>query len=68
MHISDAVPTSTHNLCSRAKIKKKQIMYMNLGCEGVLIARACTNDERRFIWELSECVHVLASKSSEPGN
>ena len=43
---------STHNLCFRAKIRKKIIplytpvffFYIKVGCKGVYISRACLHD------------------------
>ena len=41
---------STHNLCFRAKIRKKvypctpQFHYIKVGCKGVLITRTCLHD------------------------
>ena len=47
---SEAVLTSTHNLCFRAKIRKivypckYQFYYIKVGCKGVYIARTCYPD------------------------
>ena len=41
---------STHNLCFRAKIRKKiypctpQFHYIKVGCKGVFITRICLHD------------------------
>ena len=45
--ISEAVLTSTHNLCFRAKIRKNeypctlQFYYVKVGCDGEYITRTC---------------------------
>ena len=41
--ISEAVLTSTHNLCFRAKIRKNKypFYYVKVGCKGVFITRTC---------------------------
>ena len=47
----EAVLTSTHNLCFRAKIRKNvypckpQFYYMKVGCKGIFITRTCFRDE-----------------------
>ena len=49
--LSEAVLTSTHNLCFRAKIRKNvypckpQFYYIKVGCKGVYITRTCYPDE-----------------------
>ena len=45
----EAVLMSTHNLCFRAKIRKKypctpQFHYIKVGCKGVYITRTCYPD------------------------
>ena len=46
----EAVLTSTHNLCFRAKIRKNeypckpQFYYLKVGCKGVYIIRTCKHD------------------------
>ena len=48
--LSEAVLTSTHNLCFGAKIRKKvypckpQFYYIKVGCKGVFITRTCFHD------------------------
>ena len=51
VHASEAVLTSTHNLCFGAKIRKKnvypckpQFYYIKVGCKGVYILRTCYPD------------------------
>ena len=46
-----AVRTSTHDLCFRAKIRKKMytpvnpsFFYIKVGCKGVFISRTCFHD------------------------
>ena len=47
---TEAVLTSTHNLCFRAKIRKnvypfkRQFYCIKVECKGVLIIRACLHD------------------------
>ena len=62
---------STHNLCFRAKIRKKnvylctpQFHYIKVGCKGVFITRTCLHDGERANME---CVIMLTSQSSEKG-
>ena len=49
--LSEAVLTSTHDLCFRAKIRKNvypckpQFYYIKAGCKGVYITRACYPDD-----------------------
>ena len=45
-HVRTAVLTSTHNLCFRTKIRKKQqqFFYIKIGCKGVYISRTCYPD------------------------
>ena len=50
--LSEAVLTSTHDLCFRAKIRKKyvypgkpQFSYLKVGCKGVFISRICFHDD-----------------------
>ena len=49
--VSEAVLTSTHNLCFGAKIRKNvypckpQFYYIKVGCKGVFITRTCFRDE-----------------------
>ena len=44
---TEAVLTSTHNICFRAKIRnnvylcKSQFYYIKMGCKGVYITRTC---------------------------
>ena len=51
-YIDEAVLTSTHNLCFRAKIRKNvypckpQFYFIKVGCKGVYITRTCYPDER----------------------
>ena len=51
LYITEAVLTSTHNLCFRAKIRKnvypcKPHFYcIKVGCKGVFITRTCYHDE-----------------------
>ena len=46
----EAVLTSTHNLCFRAKIRKNvypctpQFHYIKVGCRGVFVTRTCLHD------------------------
>ena len=54
----EAVLTSTHNLCFRAKMLKKneypckpQFYYIKVGCKGVYITRTCYPDECSFTSE-----------------
>ena len=48
--LSEAVLTSTHNLCFGAKIRKKvypckpQFYYIKVGCKGVFVTRTCFRD------------------------
>ena len=48
----EAVLTSTHNLCFRAKIRKNvypckpQFYYIKVGCKGVYITRTCYPDDQ----------------------
>ena len=48
---NEAVLTSTHNLCFRAKIRKNvypckpQFNYIKVGCKGVFITRTCYPDD-----------------------
>ena len=48
--LSEAVLTSTHNLCFEAKIRKNvypckpQIYYIKVGCKGVFVTRTCVRD------------------------
>ena len=49
----EAVLMSTHNLCFRAKIRKKNVYpctphfhYIKVGCKGVFITRTCLHDEK----------------------
>ena len=47
---SEAVLTSTHNLCFEAKIRKNvypckpQFYYIKVGCKGVFVTRTCFRD------------------------
>ena len=47
---NEAVLTSTHNLCFRAKIRKNvypckpQFYYIRVGCKGVFVTRTCFPD------------------------
>ena len=47
---SEAVLTSTHNLCFGAKIRKNvypckpQFYYIKVGCKGVFVTRTCFRD------------------------
>ena len=49
--LTEAVLTSTHNLCFGAKIRKKvypckpQFYYIKVGCKGVFVTRTCFHDE-----------------------
>ena len=52
IHVRTAVLTSTHNLCFRAKIRKKneyhckpQFYYIKVGFKGVYIIWTCFHDE-----------------------
>ena len=51
---SEAVLTSTHNLCFRAKVRKNeypckpQFYYIKVGCKGVFITRTCFHDGSSF--------------------
>ena len=48
--LNEAVLTSTHNLCFRAKIRNKvypckpQFYFIKVGCKGVFITRTCLHD------------------------
>ena len=48
--LNEAVLTSTHNLCFRAKIRKNvypckpHFYYIKVGCKGVYITRTCFHD------------------------
>ena len=48
--VYEAVLMSTHNLCFRAKIRKKciplytKVYYIKVGCKGVFITRTCLHD------------------------
>ena len=48
--LTEAVLTSTHNLCFRAKIRKNvypckpQFYYIKVGCKGVFVTRTCFRD------------------------
>ena len=48
--LTEAVLTSTHYLCLRAKIRKNiypckpQFYYIKVGCKGVLVTRSCFRD------------------------
>ena len=44
LELSEAVLTSTHNLCFRAKIRKIMFYYIKVGCKGVFITRTCYHD------------------------
>ena len=52
--LSEAVLTSTHNLCFRAKIRKDvypckpHFYYIKVGCKGVFVTRTCFRDEKHF--------------------
>ena len=51
--LSEAVLTSTHNLCFRAKIRKTckpQFYYIKVGCKWVYITRTCYPDD---------CLHIF---------
>ena len=49
-HLTEAVLTSTHNLCFRANISKNeypckpQFFYIKVGCKGVYITWTCLHD------------------------
>ena len=49
--LTEAVLTSTHNLCFGAKIRKKvypckpQFYYIKVGCKGVFVTRTYFRDE-----------------------
>ena len=51
LHFSEAVLTSTHYICFRAKKKKNeysckpQFYYIKVGCKGVYVSRKCYHDE-----------------------
>ena len=51
--LNEAVLTSTHNLCFRAKIRKNvypytpQFYYIKVGCKGVFITRICYHDDKQ---------------------
>ena len=51
---TEAVLTSTHNLCFRAKIRKNvypckpQFYYIKVGCKGVYITLTCYHDVIRL--------------------
>ena len=53
--LSEAVLTSTHNLCFGAKIRKKvypckpQFYYIKVGCKGVFVTRTCFRDVLYFV-------------------
>ena len=53
--LSEAVLTSTHNLCFEAKIRKKlypckpQFYYIKVGCKGVFVTRTCFHDASKGI-------------------
>ena len=53
---SEAVLTSTHNLCFNAKIRKNvypckpQFFNRKVGCKGVFITRKCVRDEIAFLF------------------
>ena len=50
LDLSEAVLTSTHNLCFGAKIRKKlypckpEFYYKTVGCKGVFVTRTCFLD------------------------
>ena len=54
---------STHNLCFRAKIRKKCIPlhYINVGCKGVKITRTCLHGEFLRVWNrvISNAKHLV---------
>ena len=59
-HLSEAVLTSTHNLCFRAKIKKNNVYpckppfyYIKVGCKGVFVTRTCFVRLRESVVSLS---------------
>ena len=49
--MSEAVLTSTHNLCFETKIRKKneypcklKFYYIKVGCKGVFVTQTCLRD------------------------
>ena len=51
--LSEAVLTSTHNLCFGAKIRKvypckPQFYYIKVGCKGVFVTQTCFRDV--YLW------------------
>ena len=55
VYLSEAVLTSTHNLCFEAKIRKNvypckpQFHYIKVGCKGVFVTRTCFRDNYSFL-------------------
>ena len=58
----EAVLTSTHYLCFRAKIRKNvypckpQFYYIEVGCKGVYITRTCNHDVT--IEAIGSCLYI----------
>ena len=52
---TEAVLTSTHDLCFRAKVRKNvypckpQFYYIKVGCKGVFITRTCLHASSTFL-------------------
>ena len=50
MWVTEAVLTSTHNICLREKIRKNvnsykpQFYYIKVGCKGFFVTRTCFRD------------------------
>ena len=53
--LTEAVLTSTYNLCFEAKIRKSvypcksQFYYIKVGCKGVFATRTCFRDAGKFV-------------------
>ena len=67
------LPTSTHNLCFRAKIRKigilckPQFCFIKVGYKGVYISRTCFPDERKQVSSvltdmLTKIIHIVVSQ------
>ena len=63
-HLSEAVLMSTHNLCFRAKIRKKvypckpQFYYIQTGCKGVFVTRTCFRDVHVHMYVIIFFTHM----------
>ena len=68
--MSEAVLTSTHNLCFEAKIRKNiypckpQFYYIKVGCKGVFVTRTCFRDENVRIFCNAKDSHNFPTKTN----